>query len=73
MWCVKLITPAEVHVYPAAEEREHILKDCLCNCIPEAQSGNGWRMIVHKKIGNKARPRVHWVQAPWNPVHWIKR
>ena len=60
-WCVKLITPAEVHVYPLAEEQEHILERDLCNCLPETRQVHAGQMIVHKKFGETVRVRAHWV------------
>ena len=60
-WNVKLITPTEIHVYPLAEESEHIIRGSLCNCMPTVRIVHGGQMIVHKKIAETTKIRAHWI------------
>lgn len=65
MWWVVVQTDSkEIHVYPLCEEREHILDDGLCNCMPEVKRTASRQMVVHKKLGEEHRIlHVHWVQG----------
>lgn len=59
MWWVVVQTASkEIHVYPGREQREHILDDGLCNCMPEVKQTAAGQMVVHKKIWKRTRQGV---------------
>jgi hypothetical protein len=62
MWCVKMISPKEVHVFPL--EEMHILDAMLCNCLPEVRYAGSGKMVIHKKLGTsplKPAFKAHWI------------
>lgn len=64
-WCVKQVSPKEVHVYPV-QEQHHLLRADLCNCSPEVRYGGGAKMIVHRKV-----IRIRAPLKPAFPAHWV--
>jgi hypothetical protein len=63
-WSVKQTSAKEVHVFPLEEEREHVLDDGLCRCIPEVKISTSGSMVVHKKkrSGKTLTFRAHWIR-----------
>lgn len=61
-WAVVQTAVKEVHVYPLAEEREHILDGELCNCMPAVKQTIGGLMVVHKGISRAPiELKAHWI------------
>lgn len=62
-WCVKMVSPKEIHVYPM--EDNHILSAQQCQCVPEVRHTGAGKMIVHKKCTPaplKPAYKAHWIQ-----------